>query len=222
MFVKIVFFLQMFPNTCIVYPVLSDALKNTNTDKPLYRYLLQLWCFSKAAPLSGRFKKLQFILVRSVVPLAVWFWWLWWWWWGCRGGLVLKSDPACWFISDTPEGQRLHAVDGRLCDQTDTLTDAVNFTGGYQTAVITIADRELMIREDVSGGQAGLTRAQAEHVGRLHMLGVWCKGCNAGSCVVCSVVGFGQAWTWAGKLVFVCIVWDVWGRFDLQECKRMF
>lgn len=70
---------------------------------------------------------------------------------GGVGGWFKKSDPACLFISDTPEGQHLRAVDGCLCDQIDALTDAVDFTGGHQTAVIMIADRALMMQEDAPG-----------------------------------------------------------------------
>lgn len=86
--------------------------------------------------------------------------------------LYLKRDAACLFISDTLEGQRLRAVDGRLCDQTDTLTDAVNFTGGHQTALIIIADRVLMIRKDVSEGESGPTRTHthAAYMGHFHVL----------------------------------------------------
>lgn len=113
------------------------------------------------------------------------------------GGGCLKSDPACLFMSDTPEGQHLRIVDSCLCDPTATLTDAVHFTGGHQTVVIMIVDRSLMIREDVLGRAASVTHARTKHVERV----VKCDGkcCNSGSCVL----------VWAGwnmKTGFMCIV----------------
>lgn len=112
-------------------------------------------------------------------------------------GFCLKSAPACLSASDTPEGQRLHAVDGRLCDLTDTLTDAVNLAGGSQTVVITVADRTLMIREDASGRPAGSTRSLKEHV---HV------GCVVKRYVKCFWGGFGAGWNMSRNAGFTCIV----------------